>query len=179
MSTAEKAVVEEPQVELKHGNRSRRCPTETVSNGRHRWPCCENRQGPPRGTHPHDLIWYFFNRVPLQFLTVLPGTESLHYDAPQGRKWAKNLHSWVWEDKSHCTNLQSWQLRMSKELQVRPSQHTRTWIRDSPDYQDFYCTKQRIKSPSWGLDHLTGIVYKQKWMCNTWFEVTYDAAWKE
>lgn len=46
-------------------------------------------------------------------------------------------------------------------------------------YQDFYCTKQRIKSPSWGLDHLTGIVYKQKWMCNTWFEVTYDASWKE
>lgn len=127
-----KAVVEEPQVELKHGNRSRRCLTEAVSNGRHRWPCCENRQGPPRGTHPHDII-YFFNRVPLQFLTVLPGTESLHYDVPQGRKWPKNLHSCVWEDKSHCTNLQSWQLRMGKELQVCPSQHTRAWIRDSPD----------------------------------------------
>lgn len=36
MSTAEKAVVEEPQGELKHGNRSRRCLTETGSNGRHR-----------------------------------------------------------------------------------------------------------------------------------------------
>jgi len=34
-------------------------------------------------------------------------------------------------------------------------------------YQDLYCTKQKKKFPSWGLDHLTGFVYKQRRISNT------------
>lgn len=38
------------------------------------------------GTHLPALIWYFPNRVLLQFLTVLPKSESLHDDVSQGNE---------------------------------------------------------------------------------------------